>query len=76
MLVRVLQGHSICYGGVWFNQGEILEVPHGTTFETNEPVHDKDGKHLGDRIVSQVETLPDPDLMDSEDDEKQMNEEG
>lgn len=26
MKVKVLQGHSVPYGGVWFNQGDEIEV--------------------------------------------------
>lgn len=55
--VRVLQGHSICFRGIWFNQGETLEVPLSTEFTTNRPKYDEAGKRLGDEIVSQVETI-------------------
>lgn len=55
--VRVLQGHSVEYGGVWFNQGDVLTVPEGARFELARPKHDKSGKHLGDEVIPQVETI-------------------
>lgn len=57
MKVRVLQGHSICFRGAWFNQGEVIEVPAGTVFLTNVPKFDQAGKRLGDEIVDQVEEV-------------------
>ena len=34
--IRVLQGYSIEFGGVWFNQGDTLEVPDALEFVTGE----------------------------------------
>lgn len=55
--VRVLQGHSICFRGEWFNQGAVLEVPASMEPLTNRAKYDTAGKYLGDEIVSQVETI-------------------
>jgi hypothetical protein len=57
MQVRVLQGHSVCYGGIWFNQGEVFECRDSDRFETTQPVYDEKGKNLGDRVVNQVEAI-------------------
>lgn len=32
MKVRVLQGHSVEFGGVWHNQGETITAPDGFKF--------------------------------------------
>lgn len=58
MKIRVLQSHSICYRGTWYNQGEVLEVPEGTEFLTIRPKYDSKGKLLGQETVSQVEPAP------------------
>ena len=60
MKIRVLPGQSICYGGVWYNQGDVVEVPHNAEFNTHIAKYDQDGKYLGEEIVSQVETLEEP----------------
>ena len=44
MKIRVLQGQSICYGGVWYNQGDVVEVPHNAEFNTHIAKYDQDGK--------------------------------
>jgi len=57
MKVRVLQGHSACYGGIWFNQGEVFECRESDKFESTMALYDEQGKYLGQRVVSQVETI-------------------
>ena len=59
MKIRVLQGHSICFCGIWFNQGDVVEVPEGTEFLTTRPKYDGLGKLLGQETVSQVEQVED-----------------